>query len=208
MVRVLVFVPSPPLLLDALGGAITALRSVCQQAISALDGGDVLVVGASPTQGRVTGTVDATPYGAPGRPADRPLPLALAVGRTLLPAASLYGVTATSQLPEVEGLLVVGDGTARRTEKAPGHLDERAAGFDAVVENALAAGDPEALLALEPTLAETLLVGGLDAWRAAARAALAEVRPGGAAPRGWTGAVHLAEAPYGVGYFVATWIPT
>ena len=208
MVRVLVFVPSPPLLLDALGGATTALRSVCQQAISAFDCGDVLVVGASPTQGRVTGTVDATPYGAPGRPADNPLPLALAVGRTLLPAASLYGVTATSQLPEVEGLLVVGDGTARRTEKAPGHLDERAAGFDAVVENALAAGDPEALLALEPTLAETLLVGGLDAWRAASRAALAEVRPDGAAPRGWTGAVHLAEAPYGVGYFVATWIPT
>lgn len=207
MVRVLVFVPSPPLLLDALGGAVTALRSACQQALLALDGCDAVVIGASPTDGWVTGTVDATPYGAAGRATEDGLPLALAVGRTLLAGAALYGVTPPSQLPEAEGLLVVGDGTARRTDKAPGHFDERAGVFDAEVENALAAGDPEALLALDPVLADALLVGGLDAWRAAARAALAEVRPDGEAPRGWTGAVYLAEAPYGVGYVVATWIP-
>ncbi len=207
MVRVLVFVPSPPLLLDALGGAVTSLRRVCQRAISVLDGCDAVVVGASPGQGWVAGTADATPYGASGPAAQDGLPLALAVGRTLLPAASLYGVTQTSELPVAEGLLVVGDGTARRTEKAPGHFDERAAGFDTQIEKALAEGDPEALLALDPVLAEALLVGGLDVWRAAATAALAEVRPDGEAPWGWSGEVHLAEAPYGVGYVVATWLP-
>jgi len=56
---------------------------------------------------------------------------------------------------------VVADGSARRTEKAPGHLDDRAEGFDAQVEKALAAGDPELLKALDVNLAEALLVGGM-----------------------------------------------
>ncbi len=39
----------------------------------------------------------------------------------------LDSVTRTDEVPSV---LLVGNGSARRTEKAPGHLDERAAGFD------------------------------------------------------------------------------
>lgn len=200
-VDAIAFVPSPPLLLEDLGGGPASLRSACSQAVSVLDGcAEVVVVGAADTDGWVTGSVDATPWGAPGEPAPDALPLALAVGVTLLGRPGrLLGVRA-GDLPELgagTGLLVVGDGTAKRTEKAPGHLDPRAAAFDADVENALAAGDPAALLALDEGLAEELWVGGLGVWRAVARAA----------PGPWRGRVHLAEAPYGVGYVVASWTP-
>lgn len=199
MVAALAFVPSPPMLLEALGAGPADLRSACGQAISVLDGLDrVVVVGAAPADGWLTGSIDATPWGAHGPRADDPLPLALAVGRTLLARdGQLYGV-AGGGLPDLDGstgLLVVGDGSARRTEKAPGYFDDRAEAFDADVEKALRAGDPTGLLALEPRLAEALLVGGLTAWRAAAAAA----------PGPWDAEVHYSGAPYGVGYFVASW---
>jgi hypothetical protein len=53
-------------------------------------------------------------------------------------------------------LLVVANGSATRTEKAPGFFDERAAGFDAVIGTALAEGDPAALAGLDLGLAEQL----------------------------------------------------
>ena len=53
-------------------------------------------------------------------------------------------------------LLVVANGSATRTEKAPGFLDGRAAGFDAAVGTALSAGDPSALAGLDLGLAEQL----------------------------------------------------
>ncbi|MCW2599086.1 MAG: hypothetical protein JWM02_915 [Frankiales bacterium] len=212
MVLALAFVPSPPLLLDALGGGSGELRSACLQAISVLDSAErVVVLGAAPSDGWVTGHIDATPYGAPGTPAADPLPLALAVGSTLMGDRPhhLYGV-AGGLVPDLggrTGLLVVGDGSARRTEKAPGHFDERAESFDRQIENAFAAGDPDLLAALDRELAEDLMVGGLTSWRAAASAARHQMGPGGCAPLGWSGQVHLAAAPYGVGYFVASWTP-
>jgi hypothetical protein len=199
MVRAVAFVPSPPLLLAALGGGPADLRAACAQAISVLDGLDVVVVGAAPVDGWLSGSIDATPWGAPGRPAPDALPLALAVGATLLADRphTLYGV-AGGGLPELGevGLLVVGDGSARRTEKAPGHLDDRAAGFDAQVAAALAAGSPGLLGALDADLAQELLVGGGPVWRAVSTL-----------PGAWRGQLHLAEAPYGVGYFAASWTP-
>ena len=57
-------------------------------------------------------------------------------------------------------LLVVGDGAATHTEKAPGYLDERAGPFDDAVAAALAAADPAALAALDPTLAAGLWAAG------------------------------------------------
>jgi hypothetical protein len=199
MVAAVAFVPSAPLLLAALGGGSAVLRSACKQAISALDGLDVVVVGAAPDDGWLAGSIDATPWGAPGPALPDALPLALAVGATLLGGRhhALYGV-AVGDLPELGdvGLLVVGDGSARRTEKAPGHLDARAAGYDAQVEAALAAGSPALLGDLDPELGQELLVGGRAVWRAVAQL-----------PGSWRGVVHLAEAPYGVGYFAASWTP-
>ena len=78
--------------------------------------------------------------------------------------------------------------------KAVGHLDERAEGFDATVVAAIAAGDPAALGALDPHLAGDLWVAGLAAWGAAATL-----------PGPWRAEVLFADAPYGVGYVVATW---
>jgi hypothetical protein len=185
-----VFVPSAPLLL--LDAGTPDLRTALATALAQL-GDDTVVVGAAPAPGWWTGSVDLTPYGVPGEPAADPLPLALAVGAHLAPHARLWGVP-TEELPAASSYLVVGDGTAKRTLKAPGHLDDRAEGFDAAVVAALAAGDPAALGALDAHLAAELWVAGLAAWGAAASLS---------GP--WQAEVLYADAPYGVGYVVATW---
>jgi hypothetical protein len=186
------FVPSAPLLL--LDAGPVDLRVAIDAALTTLDG-TVVVVGASPTPGPAEGTVDLTPYGVPGEPAKDPLPLALAVGAHLLGDRShlLWGVP-SGPLPEADALLVVADGTAKRTLKAPGHLDDRAEAFDAAVVAALRTGDAAGLRALDPDLAAELWVGGLAAWTAVA-----------ALEGPWSARVLYADAPYGVGYVVATW---
>lgn len=188
-----VFVPSAPFLLLDAGPA--DLRAAIGAALTTLDG-DVVVVGASPTPGWVEGTVDLTPYGVPGTPATDPLPLALAVGARLLGERSyrLWGVP-SGPLPDAAAFLVVGDGTAKRTLKAPGHLDDRAEAFDAAVVDALRSGDAAALGALDPGLAAELWVGGLAAWSAVA-----------ALTGPWRAELLYADAPHGVGYAVATWV--
>lgn len=193
--KAIVFVPSAPFLL--LGAGPDDLRECLDAALTALTG-DVVVVGAAPRGGWWEGSVDRTPYGVRGTPADEPLPLALAVGRTLLGDRPhrLWGVPGHG-LPEADSLLVVGDGSAKRSEKAPGHLDPRAEAFDHAVAKALDTGDRQALLDLDPDLAGELWVGGLDAWRAAA-----------AVPGPWDATVSYAQAPHGVGYVVATWVAT
>ncbi len=67
-------------------------------------------------------------------------------------------------------LLVVGDGAAMHTEKAPGYLDERAGPFDDAVAAALAAADPAALAALDPALAAELWASGRAPWQVLAGA--------------------------------------
>lgn len=144
------------------------------------------------------------------------LPLPLTLGRWLLDRARgaagalLFGVAADAardrcveigtaladRAPRV-GMLVMGDGTGRRTPK-PGYLDDRAEPFDASVSAALAAGDTDALAGLDVALAEDLLVQGRAAW---------QVLAGAAAGTAWRGEVTYDAAPYGVGYLVATWLP-
>ncbi|MBV9485966.1 MAG: hypothetical protein JO246_07895, partial [Frankiaceae bacterium] len=88
-------------------------------------------------------------------------------------------------------------GSSRRTEKAPGHLDDRAAGFDASIARALAGGDPVALGRIDPELATDLMCAGAPVWRWLA-AALGDDRP-------TTADLLVDDARYGVGYFVAGW---
>ena len=52
--------------------------------------------------------------------------------------------------------MLLGEGSARRTVKAPGYLDARAEPFDTAVADALAAGDPQRLLGLTGPGAELL----------------------------------------------------
>ncbi len=90
----------------------------------------------------------------------------------------------------------MGDGSACRTLKAPGYLDERAQGFDAEAARALGAADVEALAALDEELAYELKVSGRAPW---------QVLAGAGAGAGLSGALLHDEAPYGVGYYVAAW---
>jgi hypothetical protein len=220
------FVPVPPLLVPEVAGGSAArdedLRVACREAVSTLlaTGPDRLfVLGAAPRTHVHTGSWDFRPWGVahPAVPPVEGLPLALAIGSWLLDTTPggadvprvLQGLKAVPRARLVDlggalvadgrvGLLVCGDGTARRDEKAPGHLDPRAAPYDEAILAALAGADPDALLALDPLLAEALLVSGLPGWQLLAGAA------GGAA---WTAKVHYAAAPYGVGYVAGSWVP-
>ena len=93
-------------------------------------------------------------------------------------------------------LLVMGDASACRTLKAPGYLDERAAPFDAEVARALGAADLAALKALDTELAYELKASGRAPW---------QVLAGAAEGADLGGALLYEDAPYGVGYVVATW---
>ncbi|MGW7433628.1 class III extradiol dioxygenase subunit B-like domain-containing protein [Streptomyces sp. NPDC054861] len=93
-------------------------------------------------------------------------------------------------------LLVMGDGSACRSVKAPGYLDERAAAFDAEAGRALGSADPVALLALDAELAYELKAAGRASW---------QVLAGAAEGAGLAGRLLYEDAPYGVGYMVAAW---
>ncbi|WP_184539266.1 class III extradiol dioxygenase subunit B-like domain-containing protein [Micromonospora polyrhachis] len=97
-------------------------------------------------------------------------------------------------------LLVMGDGSACRGEKAPGYADPRARSYDDGVASALAGADPDALLSLDPGLSAELLVAGRAPWQVLAGA----VRAAGGA---WRGELTYYAVPYGVAYFVAEWLP-
>ncbi|MEU5365804.1 class III extradiol dioxygenase subunit B-like domain-containing protein [Streptomyces sp. NPDC005925] len=93
-------------------------------------------------------------------------------------------------------LLVMGDGSACRTLKAPGYFDERAEPFDAEIARSLGAADLAALTALDAGLARELQAAGRAPW---------QVLAGAAEGTRLGGALLYEDAPYGVGYFVAAW---
>ncbi len=94
-------------------------------------------------------------------------------------------------------LVVVGEGSARLSAKAPGALDPRADGVEAALARALAEGDRAALSGLDAVLAADLMVSGRAPWQVAA-AAWTDPQPPVAA-------LLAHAAPYGVGYLVAAW---
>ena len=155
-------------------------------------------------------------------PADEPpvLPLALGIGALLLDKAgydgprAMWSVAGSASpaecarlgqdivLPaERVALLVMGDGSARRSESAPGYLDQRAEPFDAEFERAVRDGDMAALAALDPVLAHGLMADGRPAWQVLAGALGAG---GDGAPRT---EILYSAAPFGVGYLVAAVLP-
>lgn len=211
---------------------LEGLRDACADAVGVLAAsrpGLLVVVG--PAGGTVPGVHRAGATGSfrgfgvdlgvrlghgTGGAADRELPASLAVGAWLLerarwdacPVEGLgldenadaggcaeagRGIAARE---ERVALLVMGDGSACRTVKAPGYLDERAAGFDAEAARALGSADLAALTALDPELALQLKVSGRTPW---------QVLAGAAEDAGLDGRLLYEDAPYGVGYYVATW---
>ena len=95
-------------------------------------------------------------------------------------------------------LLVMGDGTARRSEKAPGYIDSRADDFDQTIATALREGSPSQLLELSDELATELMAAGRSAWQVAAAAMGTDST--------WSSALIDRDDPYGVMYFVAQWM--
>ncbi|PYC71940.1 hypothetical protein C7C45_09895 [Micromonospora arborensis] len=95
-------------------------------------------------------------------------------------------------------LLVLGDGSACRGEKAPGYDDPRARPYDQRVATALAEADLDGLLDLDPVLSAELKAAGRAPWQVLAGAARS-------AGGGWRGELLHDSAPYGVAYFVASW---
>ncbi|MEU2181272.1 class III extradiol dioxygenase subunit B-like domain-containing protein [Streptomyces thermolilacinus] len=93
-------------------------------------------------------------------------------------------------------LLVMGDGSARRSVKAPGYLDERAGDFDTRAARALGAADTGALAELDAGLAYELKAAGRAPW---------QVLAGAAHTASLDGRLLYDDAPYGVGYLVAAW---
>jgi hypothetical protein len=107
---------------------------------------------------------------------------------------------AIAERPQRVALLIMGDGSARRTAKAPGYLDERAVPFDDAVSRALSDADTAALAALDPMAASDLMAGGRASWQVLAGAVSATGRM-------WRAQLLSYSAPYGVGYFNAFWEP-
>jgi len=175
-------------------------------------------LGSDPGLGSRTGCPDSASSDA--MPAGPPrLPLSVTVAGWLLGRAGhagpRYAVTVPAAATDAElagwarsivedggrlGLLVMGDGSARRSPTAPGYLDPRAAGFDAAAAGALRDGDPARLRSVDPVLGAELLAAGAPAWRLAGQVAAA-------AGAGRFAAELLYDAaPYGVGYLVAAWV--
>jgi hypothetical protein len=92
------------------------------------------------------------------------------------------------------GLLVMADGSACRTLRAPGYLDPRAAVFDAALEQAVRGGDLGPLRAMDQGVARELRAAGRPAW---------QVLAGAMPDRIPTAEILYADDPFGVFYLVA-----
>ena len=222
MITRAVLCPSPPLLARELTGrdpAVPGLRAACAAAVAWLlepKPQRVIVVGPAPATdhwdpgGRLDLSAFAPALGHGGKPG---LPLSLGLGAMLLdtPAtpeaascrrcgrASRPASVPSSARPwrrpvEPAAMLVLGDGSARRSVAAPGHLDDRAEPFDDEVVRAVRDGDLPALAAIDPGLARELMVTGRPAW---------QVLCGALGPGRPVTQVLYAGAPFGVAYLVA-----
>nr|WP_232523326.1 hypothetical protein [Nocardioides sp. MAH-18] len=107
------------------------------------------------------------------------------------PRVAAHLLDATHRAGDEPSYLVVGNGSATRTEKAPGHLDERSHAFDAALGAALSSSD-----ASWPSfgLGKDLLASldGIDRLRELL-------------PPAYESVVDYDDDPYGVQYWVMRW---
>jgi hypothetical protein len=114
------------------------------------------------------------------------------VARSLLSDCGVFETGLRPSSTTATSYLVVGNGSACRTEKAPGHLDERAAAYDDALRAALTSSRHAKLPDIE--LGKGLLAS-LDGI-----ARLPEVLPEGTPAQ-----VDYDDDPYGVQYWVMRW---
>ena len=130
--------------------------------------------------------------------------LATRVARSLLDTVGYAGELVSRTPDATEGLvlsgepcLVLANGSARRHEQGPGHLDERAFAFDQSVVKALCSGTGADLGALDDVLGAELLASGTDVLRWV----------GAELHAGFETTVRYLDDPFGVQYWVVTWTP-
>ncbi len=166
-----------------------------------------------PADGRLNLTAFAPALDSRGGCGGPSLPLPLGLGARVLdevgyrgprllqsvhqdePAAACLRLGASLRsLSDRVGLLVMADGSACRSLRAPGYLDPRAAAFDAALERAVRSGDLGSLQAIDQGLARELLAAGRPGWQV-----LAGAMPG----RARATEILYADDPFGVFYLVA-----
>ena len=228
--------PHPPLAVPELAAGAAAelddLRTACDEAVARLARAKprmLCVVGADDTTGEYSFPFRGSfsPWGVPlevrlGAGSPEPtLPLSLLMGLWWVRRAfrvdgsvgyRMLGVDRAASAGDCArwgriisstsrwALLVVGDGSACRGIKSPGYHDPRADPFDAAVAAALGTADLDTLLAVDPVEAAELRAEGRASWQVLAGAAAAS-------GTGWRADLLYDQAPYGVGYFVASWTP-
>jgi len=149
-----------------------------------------------------TWTLDLHGYGLDGvADGTRSLPGAYVTAAWLLDEAGwdgprTYVPPGGVELDDGDVALVVADGTACRSDRAPGHLDARAEGIDARLAAALESGDLRVLAELDETVVTELLIGGIPAL---------EWLRDTAAGHHVTAEFAYSGAPLGVGLWVARW---
>jgi hypothetical protein len=214
--------PSPPLLCPQLTGrqaVVPELRAACAEVVGRLlrpDPEMIVIIGPAGASGAWDGSgrLDPSVF-APAIPStgSGSLPLGLGLGAMLLDQAGYHGRRVLQAVGQDEpasacvglgaelagtdarmALLVMGDGSARRSPKAPGYQDSRAAAFDAEVERAVRSGEVGALQRLDQTLARDLMVTGRPAWQVLS-GAMDSLAP--------AAEVVYCDDPFGVRYLVA-----
>lgn len=223
--------PCPPLIVPevAAGAAaeLDALRAACGEAVGELldSGAELIVVVGTGPKAEVWTEGGAGSFRRYGVDLAVRLPAAAVAGPELAPSLTvgawllaeagatvpahacavradtapqrLHGLgRGLAELADRVGLLVLGGGSACRSVKAPGYWDERSEAYDAAAAAALGAADTAALAALDPQLSAELQADGRAPW---------QVLAGAAQGAGLTGRLRYDEAPYGVGYLVASW---
>jgi hypothetical protein len=185
-----VVVPSTLLLLPTYAGAddpVPTLRSAVRSAVATLVASHsqrlLLLVARARQDNAARGVTD---------------PAATRIGRHLLEEAGFTGevVTTATAWKTGTGVLVVANGSATRSENAPGHLDGRGAVLDDAIDAALRKGDSAALGGLDAALAEAVWCHDAPTLRALAGVV-------GDAPV--SAEVTYADDPFGVQYWVAVW---
>jgi hypothetical protein len=196
------FLPTTPLLMpDVATGAagdLDTIRHAARRGVDLVcrDAGAVAVL----VPGHADHPLDSwslSGYGVTvGAGRAEPLPVAIAgwllAGR---PAHVLGAQLAAERLADFDGVLVMGDGSSSRSEKAPGHLDDRAVPFDTGVMDALRGGDAVALADLDLQTAASVGAAGAVVWQAL----------GGCVATVDEAEVLAVDDQYGVLYVVATW---
>jgi hypothetical protein len=195
VIETVLVLPTPLALLvpQSVTDPVAELRAACSAAVAKLPEGERVVVLAAPV-------TEANAARGVTEPLGHRVARHFLAGRGFEPLLALpYAAAALLELTEPTTLLVMADGSARRGERAPGHLHPDAVAFDDAIETALRSGDAKALAALDPELGDELWCGGVPGFRA-----LGEL----GRDRDVVAEVTYADAPYGVAWWVTRWTLT